>query len=100
MGLVCIRDHRPEHSLDHSGATTWLNGCAQCEVKALEATLSRQQAAYEREIELDVAEMRRRCAELVAAVRDANAKAGSVVLLTAAQEAAWLALVAHIERAA
>ena len=44
MGRVCIKDHRPEHSLDHAGQTTWRNGCAQCEVEALRALLVRQQA--------------------------------------------------------
>ena len=37
MGLVCIKDHRTEHSLcDES----WLNGCAQCEVERLRAEIA------------------------------------------------------------
>jgi hypothetical protein len=44
MGRVCIKDHRPEHSL---GNDKWLNGCAQCEIELLE-----QETAYYRRREL------------------------------------------------
>jgi hypothetical protein len=32
MGLTCIKEHRPEHSLWDE---RWKNGCAQCEIERL-----------------------------------------------------------------
>ena len=37
MGQTCIKDHRPQNSIDHERG--WLNGCAQCEIERLRALL-------------------------------------------------------------
>jgi len=45
MGRICVKDHRPEHSL---GDERWLNGCAQCEIERLYAELDRQREVIRR----------------------------------------------------
>ena len=65
---------------------------AAAEIERLQKLLNLQQQSYEREIALEVAAERERLRALVQAVRDANAADSAPRMLTARQEAAWVAL--------